>query len=174
LVTGLLDKRHGVVKVEVLTEALAFDVLGLVVILVGDELGIEVIGSLQRPVKAALVRVVFSVPAEVPFADVAGLVARCLENLGQDRGLFPEVLARIAGVGDTIAELMHAGHQGRTSGGAGGADVEIVKAHALIVKAVRVWGAEQGVAVAGEVPVSLVIGEDEDDVGLFTLLLFSS
>ena len=47
------------VKVEVLAEALVFDVLWLVVILVDDEFWVEVVGPLKGPVKASLVWVIF-------------------------------------------------------------------------------------------------------------------
>ena len=72
------------VKVEVLAEALVFDVLWLVVILVGDELWVEVVGSLAGSSQSrACAGGIHHVPAEVPLADVAGLVARSFEKLGQ-------------------------------------------------------------------------------------------
>ena len=76
------------------------------------------------------------------------------------------MLTRVTGVGDPVAKLVHAGHQGRAGRSTGGADVEVVKAHTLIIQAVGVRGPEQRVAMTRQISISLVIGEDKDDVRL--------
>ena len=50
-------------------------------------------------------------------------------------------------------------------GGAGGADVVGSEAHGVLVEAVEARRADRAVAVAAQVAVALVVGEDEDDVG---------
>ena len=44
--------------------------------------------------------------------------------------------------------------------------MEIREADALGAEAVHVWRLEDGIAVRGEVAVTLIVGEDEEDVGL--------
>lgn len=43
--------------------------------------------------------------------------------------------------------------------------MKIGEAHAVGVELIKVRGFKDGVAVAGEVAVALVVGHDEDDVG---------
>ena len=42
--------------------------------------------------------------------------------------------------------------------------MEVAEAHALVVKLVKIRCLQDGVAVGREIPVALVIGEDDDDV----------
>ena len=56
-------------------------------------------------------------------------------------------------------------------GGAGGAGVVIAEVRALRAERVEVRRAQPGVSVAGEVAVTLVVGEDENDAGLVHLNL---
>lgn len=68
-------------------------------------------------------------------------------------------------MGDAIAELVAAGQEGRTGRRAGGADVILGEAQALRVQAVEVRGLQDGVSVAAQFAVALIIAHDEDDVG---------
>lgn len=76
------------------------------------------------------------------------------------------MLAWGTGVGDAILELVHAGHEGCAGRGAGWAHVEVIKADTLIVQAIDMWGLQERVPMPAEIAVALVIGENEDNVGL--------
>jgi hypothetical protein len=104
--------------------------------------------------------------AEMPLAEDAGGVTRIAEHLSESDGLWCEAFAFEDGVGDAVLELVAAGEEGGAGRGTGGADVKILKAHALGAEAVEVGRLEDGVAVGGDVAVALVVGEEEDDVGL--------
>ena len=58
-----------------------------------------------------------------------------------------------------------AAHDGATGRSAGGADVVVGEAEAIGEELVDVRSLDDGIAGAGEVPVTLIIGDDEDDVG---------
>jgi len=69
-------------------------------------------------------------------------------------------------VGDAILERMASGHESGAGGRAGGADEKAGEAGALIVEFVEIWGLDPRVSVATNGAVALVIGHDENDVGL--------
>jgi len=58
------------------------------------------------------------------------------------------------------------GEQSAAGRRAGGSDVVVVEGDGLGVELVDVGSLDPGVAIAGEVAVALVVGDDEDDVGL--------
>ena len=76
------------------------------------------------------------------------------------------MLAWGTGVSDTVTELVHAGHEGCAGRGAGWAHVEVVKADTFIMQAVELWSLQERVPVPAKVAVALVIGKNEDNVGL--------
>ena len=111
--------------------------------------------------------------AEVPLADAGGGVALGLESLGQ-RDLVGRQPA--GGVGEQhaarcrwhmpAADRQPAGEQRRPARRADlGRRVELREPHALGGHAVEVRRADGRVAVAAEVAVAEVVGEDDDDVG---------
>ena len=100
----------------------------------------------------------------MPLAEDARGVARALEHLGQGSSLEREPFALVNRVRDAVAELMPARVQGGARRRAGWADVEVSEAHRLVVEAVKVGSLKDRVPVTGQVPVALVVGEDEDDV----------
>ena len=116
-------------------------------------------------VESAAIGLVGGFIAEVPFPEDAGGVAGGAKDVGEGDGGWREAFAFEDGVGDAVAEFVSARQQRAAGGGAGGADMEVDEPRAFAVEAVDVRRAEDGVAVAGEVAVPLVIGEDEDDVG---------
>ena len=100
---------------------------------------------------------------EPPLADQARRVTGAAENLG-DRQIFgPEVvLAVAANVG--VAGVQ-ARHEYRARGGADGRTrVELREAHPFPRHAVEVRRPDPSLAVAPEVAVAEVVGEDENDV----------
>src|SRR5262249_5206719 len=68
-------------------------------------------------------------------------------------------------VGDAVLELVPPRHQGRPRRRTGGADVEVRETDALSVQAIEVRRLQDGIAVARQVAVALVIGEKKDNVG---------
>lgn len=60
------------------------------------------------------------------------------------------------------------GHERRPGGGAGGGNVVICQDGGFAVERVEVGSLDDGVAVAGEIAVALVVGDDDDDVRLLS------
>ena len=115
--------------------------------------------------KAALVRPVGRAVAEVPLAEVASAVARASECVGEGPLVGAQQRAAADGVPDASAVAVVAGEEAGAGGGAGGADVVVGEAHGVLVEAVEARRADRAVAVTAQVAVTLVVGEDEDDVG---------
>ena len=114
--------------------------------------------------KAAVFGTVGKVVAEVPFPEHAGGVIFG-EMLAEGDFVFANHGAAHDGVPDSGAVGPVAGEKGSTGGGAGGGDVVVGEDGGLGVELVEVRGFDDGIAVAGEVAVALVIGDDDDDVG---------
>ena len=70
-------------------------------------------------------------------------------------------------MGDPGTELMHSAKQSGPGGGAGWTDVKIVKAHTFLPQFIGVGSLEVGVAMGIDIPISLIIGEDENDIRAF-------
>ncbi|MFT6863092.1 MAG: hypothetical protein ACJAVK_001653, partial [Akkermansiaceae bacterium] len=112
----------------------------------------------------------FGVVAEVPLAEAGGGVALALEVVGD--GVFGGVESFFGRREEDM--LVHAdalgvaaGEEGGTGGGANrGGDHEVGELAAFGGEAVDIGGLDLGGAEAAEVAVALVIGEDDDEVGL--------
>jgi len=104
--------------------------------------------------------------AEMPFAKVAGAVAVVAEDVGHRRFVVAEHVA--AGDGAPAADAVRIAprHQRRARRCAVAVDVKIAEAHRLVVQSIEVGRLDHGIAVAAEVAVTLVIGNEHDDVGL--------
>ena len=70
-------------------------------------------------------------------------------------------------MGHPGAELMHPAKQGGPGGGAGWADVKILKAHTFFPQFIGVGSLEVGVAMGIDIPISLIIGKDENNIRAF-------
>ena len=70
-------------------------------------------------------------------------------------------------MGHAATELMHPTQQSGPGGGAGWADVKIVKAHTFLPQFIGVGSLEVGVAMGIDIPISLIIGKDENDIWAF-------
>lgn len=46
--------------------------------------------------------------------------------------------------------------------------MKVCESNALVVQAIEIWRLEHGIPVTGEITITLIIGEDEDDVGAST------
>ena len=115
--------------------------------------------------EAAVLRLVGEAVAEVPLAEDAGGVAGLAEVVGDGGFVGAEKGAAHDGVPGAGAIGEAAGHEGGPCWGAGGGDVVVGEAKGLGVELVEVGSLDDGVSVAGEIAVALVIGDDEDDVG---------
>ena len=80
----------------------------------------------------------FRIPTEMPLPNEGGSVAGLFEQLRKSDSIFVNPLPRISCVRDATAKFMHTGQQCRASRRAGGAHVEIIKSHSLVVHAVEV------------------------------------
>ena len=104
------------------------------------------------------------VVAEVPFANHAGGVACFLKVVSHgDLGRF-EITPTTRCTEGSGAGGVSPSHERSAGGGTEWTDVEIGEANGVSVEGVEVGGFEDGVTVAGEVAVALVIGDDDDDV----------
>ena len=144
--------------------------------------GVHAAGNADELIEAALVRwfeleaaeVIAAMPdavaAEVPFADVGGAIALFFEHVGQRGLLHPELvfLSRIDVGEDAEAGREFPAHQPHARGHADGRDgVGAGEARTLGGEPVDMRCGDVLPAVTAEVAVAHVIGEDNDEVGLF-------
>jgi len=120
----------------------------------------------EHLVKATLVGLVGILVPEVPLAEDSGSVPCCAEDLGKNGGFQGHAFTLQDGVGDPVLEGVAPGHDGGPGGGTGWADEESVKARTCIVKLVQVGCLNPWMAVSSHGSVALVVGDDEDNVGL--------
>ena len=124
---------------------------------VADAAAVVVHGAFE----AALVGPERLAVAQVPLAELAGAVAGLAQGVGQGPLVLAQQRAPADGVPHPGAVAEVAGQQAGARGGAGGADVEVGKAHRVAVEAVQVGRADHVVAVAPQVAVALIVGKDE-------------
>ncbi len=116
-------------------------------------------------VEAALVRLILGFVAEVPLAKDASAITGLLQLLGQCGRAQGHSFALQDGVRDAILEFMPSGQQRAARRGAGRRDLEIGETDALAAESVQIRGPEDRVAMGAHVAVSLVVRQDEKDVG---------
>ena len=132
------------------------------------------IGRLADPAAAVIVdlgetavlRAVGVVVAEVPLAEQAGGVAVGFEQLADGDLVFAQHGAAVDGVPHAGAVGPVTGEQGGARRRARGSNVIVLELRRLGGEAVDVRGFDDGIARETEVAVALVVGDDEDDVGL--------
>jgi len=152
------------------TGDLAVEVVGMEVASAADAavLGDDGLVEAVRP-RGDFLRAVVRVAGEVPLADNPGGVAGRPERLGDGDVVGGEVL-RVVGaevVGDAHAGGPLPRHQGgavRRADRRGG--VGVGEAHAVAGETVQVGRLVERVAVAAQLRVAQVVGQDEDDVAL--------
>ena len=101
----------------------------------------------------------------MPFAEDARRVTSGLQNLREGHGLQAHPLALVDGVRDAGFELMPAGHQRTPRRRTGRADVKIRESPSFVVKAIEVRCFEDRITVTGKVPIALIVGKDQNDIG---------
>ena len=170
----LADPVHGLVEEDVGAEALV-----LLVRAVAVEHGVEVrvapvVGQrgdapravVQRFPEAAVLRAMGVAVAQVPLAEVPGGVAGAPEEIGHRRQFPAHHRTPLTDGGAAVAHRVDARQQLAACRRAHRRHVEVREAHALGVQPVHVRRLQHGIAVSGKITVALVIGHDEDDVGL--------
>lgn len=105
--------------------------------------------------------------AQVPLAKNGRSVAPGLKLLGHRRFSGPQVLAPDDRVPHADFVAIFSRHQAGAGGSAGRAGVEVGKAHTAVVQRVHVGRFDIGIAVASQVTVALVVGQDNDHVGWY-------
>ena len=130
------------------------------------------VGNTEIGIEAVLLREGFGVMAEVPFSEAGGGVALSFEVIGDGvlGGIEP------AGGGGEEDVLVHfdplrvaAGEEGGSGRGADGrGDHEAGELASFLGEAIDVGRLDFGGAEAAEIAVALVVGEDNDEVGLFS------
>ena len=119
----------------------------------------------EHLIEAALVWLIRILVTEMPFAEDAGRVAGGLEHLRERHSRQTHTLALENRVGDSALELVGSGHQCATGWRAGRADVKIREADSFIVHPIHLRRLHNGVTGAGKIPVTLIVVEDDNDVG---------
>jgi len=105
---------------------------------------------------------------DVPFADQARFVTRAAQQLGQEPlGVGQLIRAAVVIPRHAKALLIRAGHQPEPAGRARGAgDIAIGETHLAAREAVELRRGHVLAAVAAEVAVAQVVGEDDDEIRL--------
>jgi hypothetical protein len=117
-------------------------------------------------VETALVGLVGIFITEMPFAKDPSRVSRRSEDLREDGRIEGHPLSLEDGVGDPVLHRVTTRHEGGASRRTGRADEEAVESRRGIVEGIQIRRANPGMAVFPDWSVSLVVGDDEDDVGL--------
>ena len=101
----------------------------------------------------------------MPFAKQSGFVAGLLQGLGESHHLWRQALPLHQGVADTDLKGKPPAHDRRTCWRAGRAHLKIREASRLLIDGIDMWGFQDRVPCAGEIPHALVIRQDKNDVG---------
>jgi len=115
-------------------------------------------------VEAALAGLVGVLVAEVPLAEDAVAIHGALEFLRGRDGFQAQPFPFEDGVRDPVVKLVSAGQERRARRRAGWADVEIGESNLAGMESIEVRRLQMWIAVAGEIAVTLIIGQNHDDV----------
>ena len=105
---------------------------------------------------------------QMPLAENSGCVTRILQHLGHGRHAKFHSLAFQDGVGHPHVERCPPRHAGRAGRRTSWADLETGETETLFAQLVDVWRGQMRIPVGGQVVVSLVVRNDEEDVGLLS------
>ena len=159
-------------RAEMLLELRVLRVVGVLRLL----LGVEVVEVAEELVEAVHRRQVLVLVAEVVLAELAGLVAERLEELGDGRifGLQADVGAGHADLGEAGADRVLAGDEGGASRRAALLAVIVGEGDALVGDAVDVGRAVAHLpaAVVADVPPADVVAPENEDVRFLRLRHF--
>ena len=110
-----------------------------------------------RFVEPAIHGAIRIVVAQVPLAEQAGAISAGGEDVGHGGEIAAKHGAAGGNGGRFVVQRVHAAHQLSAAGSAHGRGVEIGEADALAVQPVHIRRAQNGVAVAGEIAVALIV-----------------
>jgi len=120
-------------------------------------------------VKPARVRLIRFLIAEMPFAKNAAGVTGLLQHLRQNGRLERHALALEDGMRHAVFHRMPAGHDGTPRRRASRAHQKPREPRARVVQLVEVWSTNPWMPMPPNRPVTLIIGDDENDVRLLRL-----
>ena len=118
-------------------------------------------------IESPLSRLIFGFIAQVPLAKDSGGESGRLEDLSNRGGLQAHAFPFKNGMGDAVLELVLSGKQGAAGGCARRTDVEIREPHTFPMQTIQIGCFQDGISVARQITIALVIGQQENDVGLF-------
>ena len=118
-------------------------------------------------IESTLVGLIGVFVPKMPLPEDSGGIACRLEDLRKDGSLKGHAFTFEDGMGDPVLKRVPTCHDGGPGGGAGWADKKAGKAHALVIEGIEVRGLDPGMSVPAHRAVSLVVGDDQDDVGSF-------
>ena len=169
-----LDKLHAFIEPNVGAETfkslvLSVDDVSVIEIVVApiigclaDAAGFVVNAVLEAPVFRAIGIAV----AEMPFTEQPRGITIRTKDIGHGGFTTAQHVASLNGVPDTNTIGVTTGHQGRSCRGTGGVDVKVVQQRSLLGQLVDVRRLDRGIAGEGQIAVTLVIRDDDDNVGL--------
>ena len=120
----------------------------------------------QPLVEPTVDRPVGVVRAQMPLAEVAGAVAVVAEDIGHRHFVVAEHVAPANGSPAAHTVGIAAGHQRGPSRRAIAVHMEVAEPHGFVGQAIQVRRLDDRIAVAAQVAVALIVGEQDDDIGL--------
>ena len=120
----------------------------------------------QPFVKTAVDRPVGVVRAQMPLAEMAGAVAVVAEDVRHRDFVVAEHVASTDGSPAAHAVGIAAGHQRGPRRRAIAVHMEVAEPHGFMAQAIQMRRLDDRIAVAAQVAVALIVGEQDDDIGL--------
>ena len=122
-------------------------------------------GMVDRFMETAVLGPVGVVVAQMPLAEMTGVIAVVRQDIGHRRQVGAQQRTPHADERRPVAQSILARHQLAARRRTHGRHVKIGQTHAVGVDAVQRRRLQNWIAQAGQVPVSLVIRQHEDDIG---------
>jgi len=136
------------------------------------EPGVEVVVPMSRAetekfIKAAAIGMMRIMGAVVPLSKASRGVSRSLENIRDGDFVGAHILPSPRDAVGPGAKVITPGEKTRSCRSTNGTDVETIEPRSLLGELVQVGCIDEIVTVRVDVPPALVVGHDEQDVGLF-------
>ena len=160
------DESNGVVGEVIDDEAVAPNLAAIVIEGRAEIVSPVTGGESVIFVEPAIVGMVGRLGAVVPFAERAGGITVGFEHIGDGGLVGVESALTVADAADARARVVAASEKLSPGRRADVADVEVIKSSPVASERIDVGGGEVGVAVDAQIAPTLIVGEDDDDVGL--------
>ena len=121
-------------------------------------------------VESAVRRLIWLRVSQMPLTEDSGLIAGALKNLSNSRRLQTHALPLENRVGDAGTEFMLTRHQRSSRRSTRGTYLEVREPHTLVEKTIKAWSLDDGIPMGGDVAITLVVCQHEDDIWLWTTL----